>query len=601
MPRVPDFSAQASSSGLSTPSLASPNVQNAAPQQLQQLGQQVERAGQVAGGIAVDMQQRFNETVLTDSARVGMEAATGLQLEATKLVGKAALDRPDGKALPDEYGEKLKKRLDEIGATLKNDAQRYSWNEQSSAILGNFKNALSGHMVAQQGVYEKEVLAGKIEMVTNRGILLYSDEAEVKGAQEELRLTALSEARKLGLDPKVDKDSIDAMLIKAVSPLHSGVIGNYLKAGRSVDAKNYYDQHSAEMSIQARATLGPAIHEAAADQSADDKAAQIWGKHAPQTANDSVNIFAMTEEARSDPSLKGNRDALDRTLKSLKSRFTEFNEQQKEANAQSINGVYKLIDSGLPFSAVKRSQDWIALPAIKQHEIIKEQEELAATRERRSESAAQKQLAQLQINERLNYLRNGDEYLAASDPAVLSTMTKAEVAALRVKFGMDATKHLLDKHEQLLKPGALIEAKIDKEDFDQVADDMGLNPYAANKSEDDKRMLGTLKYRIEQLIDNEQSKNKTSLTRARKQQIIREEMAKTVTVQGGFFSNQYTKPILSLTKEEEKRIIVPEDKAKKAIEALSKLNKLYPNNPDYIPTASNIRKTALDMMRGNNE
>jgi hypothetical protein len=74
------------------------------------------------------------------------------------------------------------------------------------------------------------------------------------------------------------------------------------------------------------------------------------------------------------------------------------------------------------------------------------------------------------------------------------------------------------------KPEKVIEAKIDTDDFNGIADSVGLKPFAPTKSEDDRRGLGLLKQRVEQVIDIEQKNRGRQLTRPEKQELMRREI-----------------------------------------------------------------------------
>jgi hypothetical protein len=74
------------------------------------------------------------------------------------------------------------------------------------------------------------------------------------------------------------------------------------------------------------------------------------------------------------------------------------------------------------------------------------------------------------------------------------------------------------------KPDKVIEAKIDTDDFNGIADSVGLKPFEPKKSEDDRRNLGLLKQRVEQVIDVEQRNRGRQLTRSEKQELMRREV-----------------------------------------------------------------------------
>jgi hypothetical protein len=76
----------------------------------------------------------------------------------------------------------------------------------------------------------------------------------------------------------------------------------------------------------------------------------------------------------------------------------------------------------------------------------------------------------------------------------------------------------------LQKPEKILEAKIDTDDFNGIADQAGLSPFAPTKSEEDRRNLGLLKQRVEQVIDVEQRNRGRQLTREEKQKLMTREV-----------------------------------------------------------------------------
>jgi hypothetical protein len=65
---------------------------------------------------------------------------------------------------------------------------------------------------------------------------------------------------------------------------------------------------------------------------------------------------------------------------------------------------------------------------------------------------------------------------------------------------------------------------MDQQDFEHVAQDVGLRPFDPHKNEDEKAKLGELKYNIEQAIDSEQARLKRPLQRDEKMLLMRKIM-----------------------------------------------------------------------------
>ncbi len=383
-------------------------------------------------------------------------------------------------------------------------------------------------------------------------------------------------------------EQMQSEMIRTLSPLHVGIMREMMQSGNSGAATAYFEKYKGGLTDQAKATMLGAVKESSENTLAESAASQAWGALGPRILNDPVKLFDMEEHIRS--ALKGNPDAMNKAVSSLRQRAQAFNAQQAEVKAASVSQVWGLIDSGKSLPTVMRSDAWLGLTDKDRRDIRRDMEAEAATRASRQAAEASRDYTALQRNEHLQLLRNGDQYLTASDPEVLSKMSRAQVEALRGRFGLEATKQLLTKHEALSKPGKLIEAKMDKQDFDTVADSLGLKPYAP-KSESESRKLGQLQYRVEQLIDRRQSEEKRPLTRQEKAELMRQEMARTVVVDG--FWSDSTVPVIQLSAEQVSKVIVPSGERAKVAQALQEMYRRDPTNPDYAPTEDNVRRTYL--------
>lgn len=125
----------------------------------------------------------------------------------------------------------------------------------------------------------------------------------------------------------------------------------------------------------------------------------------------------------------------------------------------------------------------------------------------------------------------------------------------------------------LSKPEKVLQARIDTEDFNSVADQAGLKPFDPTKNEVQRRGLNEMKQKVEALIDLEQANKKRELTRVEKMELMRTEINNRVIVGGGLFGSVWTdgaKPVVALTEDERKRVVVPKSYQTDAIAARKK-------------------------------
>ena len=559
---------------------------------MQGAGQALVSAGGVASRIATDMQSEANALRVNDAMNQYMAAQTSARAEVLQLKGKNALERPDNKSLPDEFGERLDQVVSGIGEKLGNTAQRQAFTAAAQRQGIQFRSAVTEHMVQQSGVYRKETQKATLETAVNQGTLLWGDASALAQAKGTIERVVADIAKDHGMSP----EARDMALVDAMTPLHMGVMKSMITGGQANAARAYYDENSAGMSLQARSQMQGVVKQASDVQTGDAAADAAWSISGPQGVNDAVKLFDLEKAVRAQ--LKDNPDAMKQAIDGLRQRAQAFNSQQAETNAAGINSVFALIDGGKPMSVVMRSDAWMSLPALKQHEIAKSMENEAHARESRALTAENRALAAEsrqamagQKQERALLFQNGDAYLRYSDPEVLKDMTRQQVEATRTVFGMEGSQHLLQRFDALQRPGAIGEARIDKQDFDEVADRMGLNPFNA-KTPAEKKQLGTLHFRVEQLINTAQQTKKGTLTRDEKMALMTGELARSVRINNRFMPDE-TLPVIGLNADQAGKVIVPLADTKQIREALAVGRASQPNNPAYFDTPGNVQRMYL--------
>jgi hypothetical protein len=599
MPKVPTYDnfqtpvsgrpdVQFQGGGLQAPS--GPTAGGIAADQAGAFGRAATGAGDAVGKVAQQMQGEADQLRVDDATNQLIGARANLQMEALSLTGRAALERPDGKSLIDEFSGKLADVSKDIGGTLSNPAQQLAFQHQSAQLGHQLSSTLGAHMLQQQKQFQADTWKDTADQASKQAGLLWGDQSILEQSKGAIQGVLDKVVSTNGWDATKDKALIDSTRDKLMGPMHTAVIQGMLGAGDSAKAKAYYDANSTDMSLQARATLHDHIQSVDVLVRGEGAADAVWDAHAPKGPNDPVRIYDMEQALRTQ--LKGDPKLRDAAIASIKQRASSFNAQQTEVNAGGINAVFGMIDKGMPLRQVQSSPEWLALPEVKRHDVTKGLEAEAATRAARGASDAQRQLATMQRDDKLALLGNAADYLTASDPDTLRQMTRAQVEALRPQFGFEGTQHLLNKFEQVSKSDTkVVEARIDKQDFDQVADSLGLKPFAKDSSEDHKRTLGTLQYRVEQMIDAQQTSLKRQLTREEKTQLMTTEMSKKVAVGGWFGSTDM--PVIQLNADQSAKVVIPSADKAKVADALRTMYQKNPGNPKFAPTEENMRRLYL--------
>jgi len=590
MPRVPtydNFQVMPDGGGSAMATAPSgPNAAMIAGDQMQRAGQAVEGAAAAGNRILVAMQADADKTRVNDAMNQYVQAQTGARLEAMQLKGRNALERPNNAALADEYGDKLKEMSQSLAAGLGNTAQRKAFSQGVGQLDVRFRAALGEHVVQQQSVFRKETQRAMLDTAANQASLLPFDGYIQQQSAKVIARTVDDIAKDNGMD-----DATKALaLAEAMTPMHLGVMKSMISAGRANDANAYYVANNAGMTRQGREQMQGVVKQASDTQTGEAGADAVWAVLGPNRPNDPVKSFDMERELRAQ--MSNNPDAARQGIAALRERTQAFNAQQAEVNNAGVNAVFGMVDDGTSMREIQRSAEWMALPETKQRDIRNSLAAEASAREGRAAAAEGRAAAAEGRRERALLLGNGDAYLRMSSPDVLVGMSRGQVEATRTIFGMEGAMQLLTRFDQLRKPGAIAEARMDKQDFDQIADAMGLDPFNA-KTPDAKRDLGTLQFRVEQLIDRAQRAKNGTLTREEKMELMRGELARAVTVAPRIFGFDRELPVVQLNRAQADRVVVP--KADEALigAALKAMAEKDPYNPAYAPTDANVRRLYL--------
>lgn len=586
MPRVPVYEQQVNLGDFHQVNAVATDAPPVAAQQMKEVGQGMMQAGRGLSDIALDKMREANNARVQMEVAKATEQSTSLMLNGMTITGENALKpNDDGDYLTAATVKKFDKHIEETEKTLSNDVQKEAYRQESMRLRTQLQSNMLRHVIGENEKFKDASSEAMIKSYGDRAVKMYGSPEIYKESIDKVNETFSDLAQRKGWTGEIADERRKAYL----TPIHMGVVKSLIQGGHAEEAEKYINGTDGvggvggQMTLEGRELALEKVKPAIIDQAGENGANEIWATIGPKTPNAAVNIFEMEHEAAA--RFKGDPERRNSTITHLRQMAQAFNAQQNESNAAGVNGVYKLLDGNVPLAQVKRSDAWLSLPEVKRHEIQKEWLNY-------QESRTTNELALAQRAEKLSLLRNGNEYLTATSPEVLVKMSRAQVEAMRPKFGMDATQHLLDRWDQLQKPGALQEAKVDRDDFMQMADQMGLHPFKKDSSEDHKRMLGTLQYRVEQIIDREQKDKGRALTRQEKNDITKREIASTVTVNKPFWFNE-TKSAIALTGDEANQVTVPADDRTKITEALKAFQSKDPGNPAYAATEENIRKYYL--------
>ena len=302
MPTVPRIDApQVSSGGPSNARFDAPQSQNYAARQGVQMGQAMEAAGAEASRIAADMQAQANQLRFDDAINQVKEEQLRLTYDKdagySSLKGINALQRPDGKPLKAEYGDLLKKRIGEIGASLGNDAQKAAFDKASANILTGFVGQVDSHESSEFKTYGLSVSEG-VQATAKRDIALnWSKPEAIDAAVERIRAEAYRQGQLLGKSAEWQ----EAAARKMASDGHKLAVLSALENNNPAYADTYLKKYAGQMEaddiMTVRGHITKQMDAQVAIGAADEAVKQFAPRMAPTDFDRLVNITMATESS----------------------------------------------------------------------------------------------------------------------------------------------------------------------------------------------------------------------------------------------------------------------------------------------------------------
>lgn len=227
-----------------------------------------------------------------------------------------------------------------------------------------------------------------------------------------------------------------------------------------------------------------------------------------------------------------------------------------KTNAVLIGKLHEQVARGASLAAIQSMPEFAAVrDKGTVLDLIRQRQEHAINLQNAVESRDFTRVQRLRAEQEYDGITKTQAY---ADPAILSAMTRPQVAAKVLELGPHNTQKLLDRWDSFDKSASkLREAKIDADQFNTVADSLGMKPFHADTA-DKKRQIAVARDRVESGIAEWQTAhNNQEMPRADKEKLMRQLIATQITTKGWLFGTNDTN-ILQLPLEAVKSVVVPE-------------------------------------------
>jgi len=302
MPRIPSdgFYADSSASVALNPVRGMSPAEAALPgQQLQEFGDALTGAGTQAMRIATDMQEHVNQVALMDAMNKARASALDLtyntQTGYEAIKGEAALKRPEGASLPDEFAGKLEKSIGEISAGLGNERQRLDFQLRANEMVTSFRGQVASHLEREFQSHALSVADGTLKLSADDAKRNWNDPEKVAVNV----LQAKAAVVRAGQIRGESATEIEAKTRLATSNVHAGVIGAALESNNPSYAVRYLQKYSGEMTaddlLKANGIITRTMDSAQARQAVDQTTRQFAADLQPTEKDRAFRILIGTE------------------------------------------------------------------------------------------------------------------------------------------------------------------------------------------------------------------------------------------------------------------------------------------------------------------
>ena len=397
--------------------------------------------------------------------------------------------------------------------------------------------------------------------------------------QDILRRTDML-AKLNGWDPAVK----DVKQAEYLTNFHKQVIQGLVRDNPAA-AETYFQTNKAEIEGSQHAEVGGFAATATATRLGEQAAEQAWQTLGPKSDRDPVQLDKLEEQVRKSGLADEARKV---AISALRERATAFKDARRERDDQLEASVNQAILDGKSAREIRSMPSFLSLSPESARKIVDFMESRALRHEQRAAAQESRADAAEARGQRRMAREGMGAYLQYSNPDTLRSMTEAQVLNLLPTLGNDLTRDLMEKRRTLNNPAKLAEARMDTDDFNHIAQQIGIDPFrTANRAQ-----VGELRYRVEQMISAAQQGGNKSLTRDEKMNLMRQEMARTVTVDG-WFSSAKDVPVIALKPEDIKNVVVPASDRREIADGLRAMAQKFPNDPRFAPTEDNLKRWYL--------
>ena len=523
-------------------------------------------------------QVRFDDAV--NQAKERQIARTFGDKGFTALKGKAALERESGMPLEDEYGGEFRNDLAEIAKGLGNERQKRAFAMRANDMLTGFREQVMQHRGKETQTYRLSVREGTIENRKTEVGFYYNDPGKIDEALLSVRAAVTDAGKVVGLaaeqiEAKARVETSNALVIA----FSSALANSDTKAAAAI--LDRYGKPDGAMMPAAVDKAREMLKTHGLAQVAQERGAVLAEKYSYlDTAKALKEIDGMDLPAEQKQAVRAD----------VEHRHAVAQADDDKRNAVVVGKLHEMAASGMSLARIQATPEYMA--ARDKGAIIDMVNNNAYTRVLRANANDERSIRRLQRHEAELHVTQSDKAFAYSDPVVLARTPREKIAGLLPVIGQQWTHELLAKKDALDKGGAagLKQATMDRDDIKAIAKDFFQIDPSNLKSKEDKAAYLDFVSRAERVIAADPAGK--VMSREEKYDRLAKEAARTVLVDPGAYSRNRETPVMMLTPDTIKKVVIPKADEVRVIEMMRTQYKST-GGKVFEPTPENVRKWYL--------
>lgn len=274
------------------------NISDRAARETQALGNQLQGVGKQAMEYRIQAEQEIARVRVDEATTQAKNAIMSLSHGEggfTRIKGADALNRPDKRALEDEYGEALAKQLREIGDGLGTEYQKRLFFEKANAMALQFRSGVASHVDSEHKAYQSSVYQGAQATEVQNIAANFSDADAVRTGIDNLKYQIHRQAKLEGKSAEWQ----EARARELVSGALKTAMAAAIESGDVSLAAGYLEKYSGQMeasdALAVRKVLNTESNARLAMVTASEHVQRVSSAVAPTDFDRLVQITMQTE------------------------------------------------------------------------------------------------------------------------------------------------------------------------------------------------------------------------------------------------------------------------------------------------------------------